>query len=291
MKQYPIRLLKQSAALSLLLLSACAAPPPVVLLTDFGLKDDAVGLMRGVILDLHPGVVIADLTHEVRPFDVRQGARRLADAPGFYPDGSVFVVVIDPGVGTARRAIVARLQNGSMIVAPDNGVATYAIDRHRPAVVREVTNPDLALPRMSATFHGRDLFAPVGGHLAAGVPFDEVGPIVTDWIRLEPLVATRTGDAITGQVLDIDEPFGNVWTNVPVAWLADLGVRPGDTLTVTFGDGAPMKMPFLRTFGEVAERTPLAYENSRGSTAFALNLGDFARTHGVEPDQVVVIQR
>ncbi len=273
--------------------SGCAAtpeptpPPPVVaLLTDFGLGDDAVGLMRGVILERAPRAQIVDLSHEVARFDVADGARLIAEAPGVYPAGTVFVVVVDPGVGTARRAIVARLPSGTMIVAPDNGVLTLAIERHGPAEVREVTERSLLREELSSTFHGRDVFAPVGGHLAAGVAFDAVGAVVTDWIGLELPTARVEGSAVVGEVVSIDEPFGNVWTNLTPAQLGDAGLAPGDRVRVVLG-AASVDVPWVATFGDVPEGAPLLYANSRGRVALALNMADFARTHGVEPGVTV----
>ncbi len=265
------------------------SPPPVVLLTDFGLRDDAVGLMRGVIHSIAPGVPIADLSHEVRRFDVRQGARRLADAPTVYPPGSVLVVVVDPGVGTERRAIVARLADGTLVVAPDNGVITLAAERHGPVTVHAATDTSLFLPTLTSTFHGRDVFAPLGAHLAAGVPIDRVGPRVTDWIRLEEVAATRSDRAFHGVVEDLDLPFGNVWTNVPGSFADDAGLDVGTVVTATVGDRR-LEVPLARTFGDVPLGAPLLYVNSRGRLALALNQGDFAATHGVEPDQPVTIE-
>jgi S-adenosyl-L-methionine hydrolase (adenosine-forming) len=277
-----------------LTLQGCPPPPPppppvVVLLTDFGLRDDAVGLMRGVILDVCPRATIADLSHQVSTFDVTDGARLLAEAPSVYPAGTVFVVVVDPGVGTARRAIVARLPNGSLIVAPDNGVITLAAQRHGSVVVREVTNRALERSEMSSTFHGRDLFAPVGGHLARGVPFADVGPVVEDWIRLELPQATRADEQLRGQVIGIDEPFGNVWTNVPGEWLEQLGAGQGSQVRVRVGE-LEFALPHVATFGDVPEGQPLLYVNSRGQVSLALNMADFARTHSVEPGQPVVFE-
>jgi S-adenosylmethionine hydrolase len=264
---------------------AAARSAPVVLLTDFGLKDDAVGLLRGVVLAVAPDAQVVDLCHEVPGFDVAAGARLLHDAPGIYPAGSVFVVVVDPGVGTARRAIAARLANGSFLVGPDNGVLTAALDRHGPAEVRLIKNPRWLRGDTSTTFHGRDIFAPVGGHLARGEPFEELGPVVEGWQRLDLPRAKREGDALVGVVTALDLPWGNVWTNVPAALLDELA-PVGATLEVTVGS-AIVTARRAATFGDVAERDPLVYVNSRGDVALALNMGDFAGTHRVARDQPV----
>jgi S-adenosylmethionine hydrolase len=263
----------------------------VVLMTDFGLEDDAVGLMRGVIAGRAPEARILDLTHRVPRFDVRAGSRLLTEGPAVYPPGSVFVIVVDPGVGTARRPIVARLSNGTLLVAPDNGVLSGVLKQHGPAVVREVSNRNLFLAARSATFHGRDVFAPVGGSLAAGLPFEDLGPLVSDYVRLEVREGRVEGKTLVGEVEAIDEPFGNVWTNLPDGWLERFGWVPGDRLRVTIGDRPPLEIPLAATFGDVKRGAPLVYPNSRGRVALALNMADFARTHDVAPGLTIRIEK
>jgi len=282
------------------LLAGCAGPepapppppPPVVaLLTDFGLSDDAVGLMRGAVLSVCPEATVADLSHGVARFDVAEGARLLADAPAFYPPGTIFCVVVDPGVGTARRGIVARLADGTLVVAPDNGVISAVVERHGPAEVRAITDPTFQRQEVSATFHGRDVFAPAAGHLAAGRDFAEVGPLVEDWVHIEQRLARREGTAIVGEVIAIDEPFGNVWTNVPPTWLEQLGLAEGDGVRVELGAGEALEVPWVSAFGDVADHAPLIYVNSRGRMGLALNMADFARAHGVERGDEVRLTR
>lgn len=283
------------ALLPLLLAVGCASseragarPVAVVLMTDFGLRDDAAGLLRGAVLAVAPHAQVVDLTHEVPRYEVDDGARLLAEAPGVYPPGTVFVVVVDPGVGTARRPIVARLANGTLLVGPDNGVLSIAIEDHGPAEVRAIDDRGLMRGDVSSTFHGRDVFAPVGGHLAAGVPFEEVGPVVEDWVRLSAPRALKGVDSATGVVVSIDEPFGNVWTNIPGEMLADLALRPGDQVEVLL-HGERLRLTFVDTFGDVPVGQPLLYVNSRGHAALAVNMGDFARTHEVKPDLPVKV--
>ncbi len=266
--------------------------PPVVLLTDFGLKDDAIGLMRGVILSITPRSAIADLSHEVPAFDVLEGARLLSDGPSVYPPGSVFCVVVDPGVGTARRAIVARLSDGTLVVAPDNGVLTEVLARYGPGEVREITNRELMRKEMSTTFHGRDVFAPVAAHLAAGVAFEAVGQLVTDWVKLDRQEPVREGDALVGVAVAIDRPFGNLLTNIPGGWLVELGLKPGDVATVRLGaSGKTLKVPLADTFGDVPEGKALLYVNSRGRVSLALNMGNFAEAHAVGRGTIVKVTK
>jgi S-adenosylmethionine hydrolase len=286
-----------SFALALAALAGCAstdaAPPiqgPVVLMTDFGLKDDAVGLLRGVVLSIAPRAQVVDLTHEAPRYEVDDAARLLAEAPGLYPPRTVFVVVVDPGVGTSRRAIAARFANGTTLVGPDNGVLSVAIERHGPAEVRVLENRALMRDRVSSTFHGRDVFAPVGGHLAAGVPFEQVGPIIDDWIRLR-LPAPEQGQRfVSGIVVSIDEPFGNLWTNVEARHLEAIGLKLGDVAQVTLGERT-LDVTYAETFGDVAVGQPLLYVNSRGQASLAINMGDFARTHAIAADSAIRISR
>lgn len=270
-----------------------AAPPvqgPVALLTDFGLKDDAVGLLRGVVLAIAPRAQVVDLTHEAPRYEVDDAARLLADAPGLYPPRTVFVVVVDPGVGTARRPIAARLPNGTTLVGPDNGALSLAIARHGPAEVRLIENRGLLRGDVSSTFHGRDVFAPVGAHLAAGVPFEQVGRVIDDWTRLTLPGAVVAERAVSGVALSIDEPFGNLWTNIDAAHLDAIGLEVGQRAKVLVGEVA-LDVAFVRTFGDVPVGQPLLYVNSRGQAALAINMGDFARAHGVGPDAPVRITR
>ncbi|MEZ6187037.1 MAG: SAM-dependent chlorinase/fluorinase [Planctomycetota bacterium] len=264
------------------LLAACSSPPPpppvVALLTDFGEQDDAVGLMRGVILSLAPQVQLVDLTHQAPRFDVAAAARLLLEAPSVYPPGTVFVVVVDPGVGTARRAVVARLDGGSLVVAPDNGVLTLLLAEQQQAEVRELTNPELVRKEPSATFHGRDVFAPAAGHLAAGRPFADVGPLIRDYVTLELARPEQRDGVLLGEVLAIDRPFGNVWTNLPGDWLTRHDLDRA--FEVRLGEQT-LQVPFVRTFGDVPEGESLLYVNSRGTLALALNRGDFAASRGV----------
>ncbi|MBI5368525.1 MAG: SAM-dependent chlorinase/fluorinase [Planctomycetes bacterium] len=269
---------------------------PVILLTDFGARDDSVALLRGVILSIAPDAQILDLTHEVPPYDIEEGARLLEEAPGVYPAGTVFVAVVDPGVGTERKPLAVRLANGNYLVGPDNGLLSAAMARHGVSEVREITDARFRRPARSATFHGRDVFAPAGAQLALGSPaFEEIGPRVTDWVRLaapasEFVPATAgAGARLRGAVVAIDQPYGNLWTNLTPEDLAKLPApvpapaRAQPTwLAVSCGEPARrLLVPLVSTFGDVPEQQPLAYWNSRGRLALALNMGDAARAWSV----------
>ncbi len=152
-------------------------PPTIVFMTDFGVVDDSVALCRGVMYSIMPDVRIVDLTHEVKPFSILDGARFLYGATPYYPAGTVFVVVIDPEVGSSRKAIVAHSKRGQYFVLPDNGLLTLVDQRDGIDAVREITNTEWMIgTKMSSTFHGRDIFSPVGAHMARGDDWTKVGP-------------------------------------------------------------------------------------------------------------------
>lgn len=186
--------------------------PVVTLLTDFGLQDHFAGVLKGSVLTVCPGAQVVDITHEVASFDILEGAFLLAQSWRYFPPGSVHVVVIDPGVGSARRAIVAEA-GGHLFVAPDNGVLSILYAEQKDHTVRHLTEDRFFRQPVSQTFHGRDIFAPVAGHLAAGVPVAEFGPRIEDYVRLsleKPIRATA--HSWKGTVLKIDR-FGNMITN------------------------------------------------------------------------------
>jgi S-adenosylmethionine hydrolase len=277
--------------------------PIVAVMTDFGTRDDAVALVKGVILSIARDAHVVDVTHEVPAFDIEAGAQLLEDAPGIYPPGTVFVVVVDPGVGTARKPIAVLLANGSYLVGPDNGVLSLAMTRHGVKEVRTIDDPRFLRKDVSTTFHGRDVFAPAAGHLALGTPaFEEIGARFDGYVKLVPhkvetlmKVGPHLGEitGLQGLVTWIDEPYGNVWTNISATDLQKLGLGTSGkapVLTVTLGD-KKVSAPLVMTFGEVAEGKPLLYWSSRGKLALALNMGDAARTYGAKRGMTVVVGR
>ncbi len=275
------------AVASLQLLSA--AEHALVLQTDFGLKDGAVAAMRGVAVGVSVRLPIHDLSHENTPFNVWEAAYRLKQAAPFWPEGTVFVSVIDPGVGTARKSVVLRTKSGHLFVSPDNGTLTLVAEDLGIAAVREIdeTRHRRGGSERSYTFHGRDIFAFVGARLAAGVvTFDDVGPLLeSEVVKLAYERPRREGRAVVGTIPTLDFQFGNVWTNLDERLFAQLAPKPGDRFRVTITRaGKPVfteELPYVRTFGEVPPGSPLLYLNSLLNVAFALNVGDFARKHGI----------
>jgi S-adenosylmethionine hydrolase len=268
-------------------------PPTIVFMTDFGVVDDSVALCRGVMYGIMPEVRIVDLTHQVTPFSILDGARFLFGATPYYPAGTVFVVVIDPGVGSARKAIVARSKRGQYFVLPDNGLLTLVEQRDGIDAVREITNPEWMIgTKLSSTFHGRDIFSPVGAHVARGDDWTKVGPemAVKDLVRLELKAATLDQRGLSAMVIATDGPFGNLVTNVDGEDFLQLGYQRGQQVPVTLG-GKEMKIKFVRTFSDVPLNQPLLYVDSRGHLGLAVNQSSFAATYGVKPPAALFIPR
>jgi S-adenosylmethionine hydrolase len=268
-------------------------PTTIVFMTDFGVLDDSVAICRGVMYSVMPGVRIVDLTHEVTPFSILDGARFLEGATPYYPAGTVFVVVIDPGVGSTRKAIVARSKRGQFFVLPDNGLLTLIEQRDGIEVVREITNPEWMIgTKLSSTFHGRDIFSPVGAHLARGDDWTKVGPemAVKDLVRLQLKAATLDDRGLSATVIATDGPFGNLVTNVTGEDFLKLGYRHGQEVPVKVGD-REMKMEFVNTFSDVPVGQRLLYIDSRGLLGLAVNQNNFAATYGVKVPVTLFIPR
>src|SRR6204780_757304 len=268
-------------------------PQTIVFMTDFGVVDDSVALCRGVMYSIMPDVRIVDLTHEVTPFSILDGARFLYGATPYYPAGTVFVVVIDPGVGSTRKAIVARSKRGQYFVLPDNGLLTLVEQRDGIEAVREITNTDWMIgTKLSSTFHGRDIFSPVGAHMARGDDWSKVGPemAVKDLVRLELKAATLDERGLSATVIATDGPFGNLVTNIDAEDFLKLGYQRGQDVPVTV-NGKEMKIKFVKTFSDVPVGQPLLYIDSRGHIALAVNQNSFSATYGVKPPAGLFIPR
>jgi S-adenosyl-L-methionine hydrolase (adenosine-forming) len=232
-----------------------------------------------------------DLTHNVTPFSIADGARFLDGAAPYFPAGTVFVVVIDPGVGSTRKAIVAKSKRGQYFVLPDNGLLTLIQDRDGMEGAREITNRDWMIgAALSSTFHGRDIFSPVGAHLARGEDWTGVGPEVAvhQLIRLD-LAASRLDErGLSGQGIATDGPFGNLVTNISGDDLLKLDYGRGQNVHLTIGK-TEMNIPFVRTFSDVRLNKPLLYIDSRGHVGLAVNQGNFVATYAIKlPVQIFI---
>lgn len=268
-------------------------PPTIVFMTDFGVVDDSVAICRGVMYGIMPEVRIVDLTHEVKPFSVFDGARYLYGATPYYPAGTVFVVVVDPGVGSTRKAIVAHSRRGQYFVLPDNGVITLVEQRDGVDAVREITNPAWMIgSKLSSTFHGRDIFSPVGAHLARGDDWTTVGPemAVKALVRLDVKAASVDEHGLNAMVIATDGPFGNLVTNVDGGDFMKLGYQHGQEVPVKIGE-KEMKIKFVKTFSDVPLNQPLLYIDSRGRLALAVNQNSFAASYGIKPPVALFIPR
>jgi S-adenosylmethionine hydrolase len=268
-------------------------PQTIVFMTDFGVVDDSVAICRGVMYSIMPEVRIVDLTHQVTPFSILDGTRFLYGATPYYPAGTVFVVVVDPTVGSARKAIVAKSKRGQYFVLPDNGLLTLVEQRDGIEGVREITNPDWMIgTKLSSTFHGRDIFSPAGAHVARGDDWTKVGPEmpVASLVRLELKAARLDDRGVTAEVIATDGPFGNLVTNLDGDDFLKLGYPRGQDVPVKLG-GKEMKIKFVRTFSDVALGQPLLYIDSRGHLGLAVNQGSFAAAFGVKPPVELFIPR
>ena len=245
----------------------------LTLLTDFGIKDGNVGVMKGVIWGIAPEVQIADLSHSIQPQNVLEASLVLLRAVPYFPDGTVHVVVVDPGVGTARRPMAAQVGT-QRFVLPDNGVLSRVLDRAGrlglPVKLVNLTNPDFWLPEVSHVFHGRDIFAPVGAHLANGVPLTQMGESMDDPVRLEIPIPTKIPHGLRGKIIHIDH-FGNLSTSIYQEQLGQpqkvktrlreveiegmvktFGERPAGELVVLFGSTGNLIISVVN--GNAAER-------------------------------------
>jgi S-adenosylmethionine hydrolase len=271
--------------------SAPQPPPTVVFMTDFGILDDSVALCKGVMYGITPNLRIVDLTHQVDAFSIRDGARFLFGATPYFPAGTVFVVVVDPGVGSSRKAVVVKSKRGQFFVLPDNGLMTMVESRDGVEAIRDITNADWMIgAKISSTFHGRDIFSPVGAHIARGDDWTKVGPEIEHLVRLDLKPATVDNRGLTGEVIALDGPFGNLITNIDVDDFAKLGYRRGDRVEVTIA-GRKIEMLFVKTFSDVPLKEPLLFIDSRGRASFALNQSSFAAAYKINPPQPIFIPR
>ena len=274
-----------------LLFSLCitAQNKIVVFQTDFGLKDGAVSAMKGVSMNVDSSLKLFDLTHEIPAYNIWEAAYRLEQTVTYWPAGTVFVSVVDPGVGTQRKSVVLKTNSGHFIVTPVNGTLTLIAQSLGIAEIREI---DEAVNRrkgseQSYTFHGRDVYAYTGARLASGkITFEQVGKELPKQVVTIPYQkATLENNVLKGTIAILDIQYGNIWTNIPSDLLKQLNVAVGDKLSVTVFHGKQKVysgiMPYCTTFGAVAEGKPLLYLNSLLQVSFALNMRNFSETHKV----------
>ena len=294
--RYPMRpfapaFLPAAAAVVEIILACArsAAAGTVVFLSDFGLKDGAVSAMKGVAHSVDPSLRLFDVTHEVPPFNVWEGAFRLAQAASYWPSNTVFVCIVDPGVGTDRLPVVHRTRSGHVFVGPDNGLFTLVDDAlgHDRSHVIDASRHRLPGSDASYTFHGRDLFAHVGARMASGqLALADVGqPAAKPPVRIPYPAATCKDGILSGVIPVLDVQYGNVWSNIGPDLVAEAGLRVGDEVEVTFLKGgrrvARLRAPFVQTFGAVPKGKPLVFVNSLLQLSVALNTDSLAARYKV----------
>lgn len=261
----------------------------VVFQSDFGLKDGAVSAMKGVASGVSPDLKLYDLTHEIPAYNIWEAAYRLQQTVPYWPAGTVFVSVVDPGVGTTRKSVVLKTNTGQFIVTPDNGTLTLIAESLGIAEVREI---DEAVnrrkdSRKSYTFHGRDVYAYTGARLAAGaIAYEQVGPVLPkEVVKIPYQQATLESGKLKGNISILDVQYGNIWTNINGDLVNQLHPQYGDILHVSiFHSGKKVyegDAPYSQTFGAVAKGKPLSYLNSLLQLSFALNQGSFANTYHI----------
>ncbi|MBO9201774.1 MULTISPECIES: SAM hydrolase/SAM-dependent halogenase family protein [Niastella] len=256
----------------------------VVFQTDYGLKDGAVAAMKGVATGVDPDLKLYDLTHEIPAFNIWEGAYRLQQTAPYWPTGTVFVSVVDPGVGTDRKSVVLKTKTGHYFVTPDNGTLTLIAQSLGIESVREI-NEELNRRKNSQasyTFHGRDVYAYTGARLAAGViKFEQVGRELPPAVVTIPYQkAVNQGDSILGNIPILDVQYGNIWTNINDSIFKVLHVEPKEKVEVNINrNGTPVfsqDVEFVHTFGDVPAGKTLAYMNSLMNFSLAINMGNMA---------------
>lgn len=258
----------------------------ITLTTDFGLKDPYVAEMKAVILEISPSVRIVDITHQIDKFNVRMGAYTLAAACPYFPKGTIHVAVIDPGVGTQRKAILVQTKKG-YFVGPDNGVLTLAAKSDGIKHTYRIENPKFMLPEISNTFHGRDIFAPTAAHLANGVSPLEFGPDIRRIVMAKFAKIVKRNNSLTGEVMSIDD-FGNIITNLKGEDLELMGVR---TVVKIKLENSTLKLRLCKAYSEVEVQKPLVIIGNHNFIEISINQGNAAEDLGIKAGDKVTVYR
>lgn len=263
---------------------------PLVYQTDFGLVDGAVSAMYGVAYSVNPQLRIHDLTHDITPFNIWEASYRLIQTINYWPENTVFVSVVDPGVGSDRKSVVVKTNSGRYIVTPDNGTLTHVIRLEGIAAAREIDEHINRLPRSgeSYTFHGRDVYAYTGARLASGIiNFEGVGPEldISSLMSLPIVEPVLDGNAVCGTIDVLDVRFGSLWTNIPRTLFMQTGIQYGDRVSITIENDTRTVyrniILFARSFADVYVGEALSYVNSLDCVAVAINQGSFARAYNI----------
>lgn len=269
--------------------TAAAQNNALVFQTDFGLKDGAVSAMKGVSYGVSDKINLFDLTHEIPAFNIWEAAYRLQQTLIYWPAGTVFVSVVDPGVGSNRKSVVVKTKSGHYIVTPDNGTLTLINDNIGIEAIRQIDETRNRLPGSSEsyTFHGRDVYAYTGARLASKtISYEEVGPVIEGAVvQLPYQKASFENGIFKGNIPILDIQYGNVWTNIPLPLLRENGIKYGDTLQIAIYNKGKLvqnlSVPFGTSFSAVAEGKPVSYVNSLLNFSVGINMGSFAKTYKV----------
>lgn len=262
----------------------------LVFQSDFGMADGAVSAMKGVAYSVDPSLVISDITHEITPYNIFEASYRLFQTLPYWPANTVFVSVVDPGVGTSRQSVIARTAGGQYIVTPNNGTLTHIAAFLGITEIRLIEEQRNRLKNSEAsyTFYGRDVYAYTGARLAAGlISFEEVGPRLEmdDLVSLDLYGATLKGSSVTGQIDILDVRFGSLWTSIPFETFNALGISFGDYTEVRIFRESSLvyinQITYGRSFADVMVGMPVLYMNSVGHMALAINQGSFARAYNI----------
>ena len=262
----------------------------LVFQTDFGLDDGAISAMEGVSYGVCSDLNVRHLTHNIPQYNIFDASYRLFQAINYWPSGTTFVSVVDPGVGSARKSVVAKTSNGMYIVTPDNGTLTHIDKFIGIEEVREINESinRLKNSELSYTFHGRDVYAYTGARLASGViSFEEVGPKLDkkDVVRIELFGCKKIDGGLRGKIDILDVRFGSLWTSIPYDDFKNSGFKVGDEILVEIYHGDKKvyssKVNFGKTFADVAIGESLIYMNSANHMAVAINQGSFAKAFGI----------
>lgn len=290
-----------------------ARRPIIAFMSDLGITDDSVAQCKGLMLSICPDVTIVDVCHTMTPFDIDQGSRLVVDLPRFYPEGTVFAATTYPATGTNARSVALRIRNAArggargqwagagkgipradasyIYIAPNNGILTRVMEVHGYVGAYEVTNTKVIPENPEPTFFSREMVAIPSAHLAAGFPLAEVGRRLNDdeIVRCDHAVFEESPDgSVLGEVIDIDLPYGNVWTDIPRSELEKLNIDYGTMLKVIVNNNLTFEFQLTRTFADFGERGATGiYINSRGYLALARYADDLATTCNIRANMPV----
>ncbi len=262
----------------------------LVFQSDFGLVDGAVSAMKGVAYKVAPELIVSDVTHDITPYNVFEASYRLFQTVDYWPLGTVFVSVVDPGVGSSRKSVVAKTRKGQYIVTPNNGTLTHLNEFVGIEEIREIEERANRLKNseLSYTFHGRDVYAYTGARLASGtITYEEVGPKLdlSEVVSLELHGASRDDTSVTGQIDILDVRFGSLWTSIPYEMFQSLGFEFGDYVEVRIFNNKSLvyvnRIVYGRSFADVMVGMPILYMNSVNHMALAINQGSFAKAYNI----------